>query len=530
MNENSYLRPSDIVAQSNAALNQLRKDNEALETVKTYIDKFIENEDIQSESFHALKLQMEDYRGVIQALMDSMQQDAKEHHILMRDVGDEVLNGEEILRGMELAEADIRLDEQSIESYRTQRNMNWYNPLLHDYYTWMIAKYEYMLAIDEHLYKYYQEKAERYDEIEQKTAGLFETGREVRAVVREALMELGTTFQSGTYTPNPNSTWRFAIGSSGIRVPLSDVSGNYKQKVVEEFEAIHPDIAEKVDRLLMAESCEGLTEGDILNIKYLAYTAEEPYRSLFLDKLGTYEISKLYDSEDANGKTSFLYESGQIVLKYPDAFILDERGSYTSFFHECGHATDYQEVEYYSREYQYTDPETGGTSTLYELMEEDVYNNIREHIRDNDPSLSEEQVELILVSIQYGGSEDDLEDEDLRKIRTAVIEDYNTELKGTSMAAVCDGYGGITNLNIDSLSGYGHRNTDEEGNYTYWYDEEGQPTYKQCSELWAEYFSYYMAGDEDALNKLREYYPNAGKALDAMAEDMKEDMAEDMAE
>lgn len=523
MNENSCLCPLYIQEQSAAALEQLGNDNVALQTVLDYIDKFLENNNIQSESFDAMKLQMEDYQGLIRVLMDSIEQDAQDHMLLQQSVGSENLVGADILQGKEDAWADIQQDEETIEFYKTQRNANWMNPLYYDYFSWMMLRYESILLIDEQIYRHFQELEEQYDEIEYQTAGLFERSREIRTVVMEGLEELRTTFQTGVYTPNLNSAWRFAIGSRGVRVPLSDVNGNYKQTVVEQYEAIHPDTAQKMYEFLMNDTCKMLTQGDIMNIKYLVYTAEEPYRTLYLEKIGTYEITKLYDSEDEDRENKFFKKERNIVLKYPDAFLADDRGGYTGFFHECGHATDYGVDEYYSREYQYTNPATGETNTLYELMEEDVCNNIREHIRSRGPYLTDEEVEQVLNSLKYGGSEDDLVSDDLKKVREYVVQDYSTELRGTSMEAVCDGYGGITNLNIDARGGgLGHRNKNDEGNYTYWYNEDGQPTYNQCSELWAEYFSHNMAGDEEALAMLREYYPNTSKALDAMTEDMAE--------
>lgn len=517
MNEDSYLDPEAIRQQSVAALRQMGEDNAALETALEYVSRFIENDEIQSESFHALKQQMEGYRCVIKALMEGNRQDAEDHSILQQEVGYEILSGADILRRKHLAETEMEQDLQMIEQCEMQMRLYADQPLVYGHYACMLGKYRYMLELDEELYRYCQTKEEQYDEIEARTAGLFQRGNEIRAIAVTAMEELGKTFQGGTYTRPPDGLWQAALGCGGEQKTLGEAGGRYKEQVVEGFETIHPEIAQRFNRLLQGKGCKELTAGDILNIKYLAYTAEEPYRSLYLEKLDAYRISDLYGEEEKKSDT--FYEAGRhITLKYPDSFLQDARGAYTSFFHETGHGTDYYMVSFFSRGYQYEDPETGEKHSLYELIEADVYENVREHIRECAPYLSEEKVEIILTSIQYGGSEEDLNDE-MKAIRSAVLQQYNTELAGPAMSAVCDVYGGITNQNIKSDQGYGHG--PEEGKpFLYWYDIFGQPTNRQSSELWAEYFSFHMTGNEEALAQIRAYYPRASEAMDAMTEEM----------
>jgi len=54
-------------------------------------------------------------------------------------------------------------------------------------------------------------------------------------------------------------------------------------------------------------------------------------------------------------------------------------------------------------------------------------------------------------------------------------------------------------------NGYGH-------DKDYWNDPNSAG-----SELWAEYFSYNMAGDEENLNNLNNYFPEASKVLEQYA-------------
>ncbi|MCM1496636.1 MAG: hypothetical protein NC089_12680 [Bacteroides sp.] len=519
MNEDSYLDPDAIRQQSVSALWQLGEDSTALKTALEYISRFIENDEIQSESFQVLKQQMEAYRCVVKALLEAIQQDAEDHSTLQREVGYEILSGADILRQKQLAETEMEQERQMIAYCKTQMRAYADHLLTYEHYAWLLAKYEYMLTLDEELYRYCQGKEAQYDEIESRTAGLFQRGKEIRTIAVIAMEELGKAFQGGKYTSPPFGMWQTALGCGEERKTLSEAGGLYKQQVVEGFETVHPEIAERFNRLLQSKGCEELTMGDILNIKYLAYTAEEPYRSLYLEKLDAYWISDLYGEDEEKNMDTFYGVGRHITLNYPESFLQDKRGAYTSFFHETGHGTDYYMVSFFSHRYQYEDPETGEKHSLYELIEADVYENVREHIRACDASLTEEEVEQVLQSIQYGGSEEDLQDVKLEKIRDDVLRMYDTELAGPTMSAVCDVYGGITNQNISSAQGYGHG--PEEGKpFLYWYDVVGQPTNKQSSELWTEYFSYQMTGNEEALEQIRAYYPRASEAMDAMTEEM----------
>ena len=62
--------------------------------------------------------------------------------------------------------------------------------------------------------------------------------------------------------------------------------------------------------------------------------------------------------------------------------------------------------------------------------------------------------------------------------------------------------------NNELRNGYGHDNS-------YWKDPS-----KAGKELWAEYFSYHMAGDQQNLAYVQEYFPEASKVLDSYADQL----------
>src|SRR5690625_1050104 len=99
-------------------------------------------------------------------------------------------------------------------------------------------------------------------------------------------------------------------------------------KVID-YEENNPDRAKDTDEFLTP-----LEEQDVVEIKYLMYTAEEPYRSLAMDYLDQFEIASINESgvfRSSKDAVWFDIESDRD----------DSRGSYYTFFHEIGHAIDY---------------------------------------------------------------------------------------------------------------------------------------------------------------------------------------------
>src|SRR5699024_1977392 len=114
------------------------------------------------------------------------------------------------------------------------------------------------------------------------------------------------------------------------------------EKLIEviEYEENNPDRAKDTDEFLTP-----LEEQDVVEIKYLMYTAEEPYRSLAMDYLDRFEVVKLTpkvrkekDIEDSDGV--FRYSEDAIFVEM-SKLRKDDRGNYYTFFHEIAHAFDY---------------------------------------------------------------------------------------------------------------------------------------------------------------------------------------------
>jgi hypothetical protein len=292
-----------------------------------------------------------------------------------------------------------------------------------------------------------------------------------------------------------------------------------------------------------------LTELDKNSIKYIAYTAPEPYRSVYLEYVGSYKIGSL-SGVQAFGKkyNNAHYENVSNKIFFTDvskAFSKDERGAYTTWFHESGHATDcnaYRGMQFFCLNFTTYNEEMGETVTLQDAIYYDVYNNIEAKIRTR--VTDDSSVNRILDTFKYGGDTSDLSPKEIYT-RNAVINFYykggKDDLTGTVNEAAADIYGGVTNLVIDV--GYSHRPTLDEGEkktdesyqkkiekYRYWYNVRGNATGAQSKELFAEYFSYYMTGNEEAIESMREHFPQASIVLDEMIDEMSKEIEKELGE
>lgn len=312
--------------------------------------------------------------------------------------------------------------------------------------------------------------------------------------------------------------YHIVYDKDGRKKNVKEISDADKDKVIEAYENLHPEWKNELDKLLKSGDPNTLSEEEIRDIKYIAYTADEPYRTIYLENIKKYKIGAIGDPD--NKGAFYRPSTNKIYFEDDDSgFEDDPRGGYTTFFHESGHAMDNNIGDPFTEEFKFYSEEMGREVTLLEAIEYDVYNNIEEKIREK--TKDDASVERILNAFRYGNDTSNLSPKE-REVYDWVVSQYNRELAGERNEAACDVYGGMTNLKIDSKGGYGHR--PDKGvsvdDYHYWYDDSGNPTGLQSKELWAEYFSYCMTGDEEALESLRKHFPEASKILDEMAKAM----------
>lgn len=318
---------------------------------------------------------------------------------------------------------------------------------------------------------------------------------------------------------------------AGNRRKLDDLKQEDKERIIAAFEKQHPEWGKDMDKLLNSGKPNTLTDEEKLAIKLLAYTADEPCRRVYLDNVKKYKIGKISETSEGKSKDAYYKDPpNKIFFIGKEYFKNDPRGEDTIFFHESGHATDRNmgKDDHFVLEYKWYNESTKSEMTLQQVIMYDVYTNIEEKIRQRVNN--EESVQRILESFKYGHGEENLSEAEMR-IREQIQKEYKQLLNGPVNEAASDVYGGVTNLEI--FGGYGHypegfQDEDNDGQvdegvnvdkYKYWY-RWGGATGAQSTELWAEYFSYCMTGNDEALASLREYFPEASKVLDSIMEEM----------
>ncbi len=329
-------------------------------------------------------------------------------------------------------------------------------------------------------------------------------------------------------------------GLDGTRRNIEWVGIKQQEYVVEAYELLHPEIKEKMDKFLATGEPNILTENDITSIKYLAYTAPEPYRTVYLEYVGTYEIGYISEEKLSSKESNAWFTSidNKIYMEKTNGYLSNNpRGDYTTFFHESGHAIDYnastgtegnycQVFSTNENKFQKIMEDTNtDNATLQKAIYCDVYNDIEKKISSEVLTLPDEQkenidVQKIVGSFIYGSENIELTDNE-KKVRQKVINKYNNSFSDEKYEAVSDLYGGITNFVLYLKEGYGHREKNDEGEYTYWFRDAGASTMAPSREFLAIYFSQQMSGDLKAVETTKEHFPQACELMEEMFANLK---------
>lgn len=109
-------------------------------------------------------------------------------------------------------------------------------------------------------------------------------------------------------------------------------------------------------------------EKDIVNIKFMVYTAEDPYKSIFIANADKVKIGDLHSDEWPH------QSGGKIYINVEDEFSLNVASSYTTFFHEFSHGIDWS-LGYITENYQ---DENG--KYLVDVLADDVQTRIENEV------------------------------------------------------------------------------------------------------------------------------------------------------
>ena len=136
------------------------------------------------------------------------------------------------------------------------------------------------------------------------------------------------------------------IDAYGVeRVDIYSMTDDERKQLIELYEKLNKNYARNMDECLEPLRAEGYDD-DITYIKAIAYTAPEPYRTLYLENVGDIEIldlhhdknkSQCYAATDVDGDGE--NETG-IFLNIDERWNSDIKKRYLTFFHESAHAID----------------------------------------------------------------------------------------------------------------------------------------------------------------------------------------------
>ena len=264
MNESSYLNPANMKAQCDAAITKLKNDSEATYALEEKLSAFQEDSQIKSEAFDALKLQMEDYKTVLQTMRTANDCDIHDFRFLKIAVGFQELNGGVILAKKQMQMSAKQFNEQKAAIYREKARKATSATTRFNYNT-KVVHYEAMAELEQKLYDVWQEKENQYDGIESLTSGLFAEGTAIRATVESALDNITSSFYDGAYHPDMNAGWRSEI---------YDIYFNRVFRISESGE-LTIDM-EEVEKILRKDAGEITSaEYDVLALAYLMADDED---------------------------------------------------------------------------------------------------------------------------------------------------------------------------------------------------------------------------------------------------------------
>ena len=231
MSASFYLDPAEIKAQCREAIDNLNEVSSNTINVEHKLDEFINNSELESKAFDALKQQIADYKTVLQSIRSLINYNIGEYKTLMSSVGDKVLDGDKILKGQEYARNSIRAYEDRAKRCRENAVTCAIITPFAESQNQIAGYYDHLANNHRMMLKYWEEQEQAYYDIENATKNLFSTGDSTAEQINAALSDLGKSFSAGAFHPNLAASWRAKLKEEvkeldvimfyGIKRPIS---------------------------------------------------------------------------------------------------------------------------------------------------------------------------------------------------------------------------------------------------------------------------------------------------------------------
>lgn len=268
MTENSHLNPAGIKAQSEYAICNLEKDNEAFVAAEKSLSLFYSDTEIKGQSFDVLKQQISDYTIVLRSLRSANDSDIADFNTLINTVGNTVLDGATIMQGIEDAREDMNRYCDTMNNYEDKaNNCNVFECIIGKpaYYLGKAAHYAYLVQKQVEIYDEYKNKEQKFDEIESSTKTLFSASESTRWAAQSALNNMSGAFVNGQYVPDMEASWR------------TDIVDCYYGRIFAESEDGSILINMEEVKKIFGKDAEDITseEYDVLALAYLNADGEQ---------------------------------------------------------------------------------------------------------------------------------------------------------------------------------------------------------------------------------------------------------------
>jgi hypothetical protein len=384
-----------------------------------------------------------------------------------------------------------------------------------------------------HMKRRLEDKLNRLYSFNASSSSNYETAMELAQNIAKGIAELqngnGFNSASGTFsTEGMNLDWASRINEIHYTRKAEEQYGEYirnnpndLKKVMEvlKYEDYNPNHAQKADVFL-----NPLETQDTLRIKYLMYTAEEPYRTLTLEYLDRFEITSTTDS-------GVFYPSENAIAFNAEKDRVNDRGAYFTFFHELGHAIDYNSGVDLGMDGYYTNSFTVDGQKLSDHMYNDVENRIRTELETElnqaeyqnlDREDKGNMVDHIADAFIYRGPSDFTLTSEEEELYDTIREKLSSELRSDARHNASDIYGGAT---VNEIIGkWGHHNAN------YWIDNQGERVREPNLEGFASYYGSIMIekGEfrDEQLESVGEFLPESREFMDETFESMMEGVNE----
>lgn len=260
------------------------------------------------------------------------------------------------------------------------------------------------------------------------------------------------------------------------------------------------------------------------------YNAEEPYRSLAFRYIERLEIIPEEIDPDKQEQRSYFTPNKNTITYVYEKDRTNARGVYFTFFHELGHAIDYNYGIDEQMEGHYTDYNERNENTLAEHMHKDVENKIRAELNSEleRPTYNDMNHDTKLVMINnitetfiYDGPSDDELTKDEERLYSIIQDNLSDELYSDVHHNASDVYGGVTVNEIIGIWGHSHRTGD------YWIDLETEERINEPNkEGFASYYGSVMIKNDNHIESVDEYLPLSKAHMDEILKQMNEGESE----